>query len=354
MTEPLISVKDLTIRFNTDEGLVTAVENISFDIAPGEVLGLVGESGSGKSVTAKALMQLNAGNTRYDEKSSIILDTEDGKVDVLSLKKPGELRVVRGGAVSMIFQEPMASFAPAITIGDQMVEQLLIHTEMTKAEAKKHSVDMLARVGIPEPERRFGQYAFEFSGGMRQRAMIAMALSTRPKLLIADEPTTALDVTIQAQVIDLMKDLVEEFHMAILFITHDLGVIAQTADRVAVMYLGELVETGEVRQVIREPHHPYTQGLLNALPKLDDLEAELTPVPGDIPSPLERPSGCVFHTRCPVMYGDRCTQEIPQLLKDNKGRLVACHLVEEKGVQTKPRKAKGGTKKGGTRKGKAK
>ena len=366
MTEPLISVKDLTIRFKTDEGLVTAVENISFDIAPGEVLGLVGESGSGKSVTAKALMQLNAGNTRYDEKSRILLNTGDEKVDVLSLKRPRELRVVRGGAISMIFQEPMASFAPAITIGDQMVEQLLIHTDMTKAEAKEHSIEMLARVGIPEPTRRFGQYAFEFSGGMRQRAMIAMALSTRPKLLIADEPTTALDVTIQAQVIDLMKDLVEEFHMAILFITHDLGVIAQTADRVAVMYLGELVETGEVRHVIREPHHPYTQGLLNALPKLDDLEAALTPVPGDIPSPLERPSGCVFHTRCPVVFGDRCKQENPELLKDERGRLVACHLVEEKGVQaTKPEakasakraakpKAKSSAKKSGTRKGKAK
>ena len=360
MTAPLISVKDLTIRFTTDEGMVTAVDRVSFDIAPGEVLGLVGESGSGKSVTAKALMRLNAGNTRYDEKSRIILNTGGEEIDVLSLKKPNDLRVVRGGAISMIFQEPMASFAPAITIGDQMVEQLLIHTEMTKAEAKEHSIEMLARVGIPEPARRFGQYAFEFSGGMRQRAMIAMALSTRPKLLIADEPTTALDVTIQAQVIDLMKDLVDEFHMAILFITHDLGVIAQTADRVAVMYLGELVETGEVRHVIREPHHPYTQGLLNALPKLDNLEAALTPVPGDIPSPLERPSGCVFHTRCPVVFSDRCTQENPELLKDNKGRLVACHLVEEKGVQTEQKSMTkatvkpGAKKKSGTKKGKAK
>lgn len=333
MTAPLISVKDLTIRFRTDEGLVTAVDNVSFDIAPGEVLGLVGESGSGKSVTAKALMRLNAGNTRYDDKSSITLNLpdHDAPVDVLGLKRERDMHIVRGGAISMIFQEPMASFAPAITIGDQMVEQLLIHTSMNKREARDLSIEMLARVGIPEPARRFSQYAFEFSGGMRQRAMIAMALSTKPRLLIADEPTTALDVTIQAQVIDLMKDLVDEFHMGILFITHDLGVIAQTADRVAVMYLGKIVETGAVRQVIRDPHHPYTRGLLNALPKLEDLDAGLTPVPGDIPSPLERPSGCVFNTRCPVVVGDVCQSDNPQLLKDATGRLVACHLVQQHG-----------------------
>ena len=331
MNKPLITVDNLTIRFKTDEGLVTAVDGVSFEIMPGEVLGLVGESGSGKSVTAKSLMRLNAGNTRYGEDSRIILNLDDGPVDVLALKRDRDSRIVRGGAISMIFQEPMASFAPAITIGDQMVEQLLIHSSMTKAEAREISIEMLDRVGIPDAARRFKQYAFEFSGGMRQRAMIAMALSTKPKLLIADEPTTALDVTIQAQVIDLMKDLVGEFGMAILFITHDLGVIAQTADRVAVMYLGELVETGAVRQVIRDPHHPYTQGLINALPKLEDLDAPLTPVPGDIPSPLDRPNGCVFHTRCPAVFGDRCRHELPHLLRDETGRLVACHLVEEKG-----------------------
>ncbi|MFZ1813197.1 MAG: ABC transporter ATP-binding protein [Rhizobiaceae bacterium] len=330
MSGALISVKDLTIRFATDEGLVTAVEKVSFDIAPGEVMGLVGESGSGKSVTAKALMRLNAGNTRYGEESSIKLNLENSSVDVLSLKSDLDMRVVRGGAVSMIFQEPMASFAPAISIGNQMVEQLQIHTRLTKAEARELSIEMLARVGIPEPGRRFDQFAFEFSGGMRQRAMIAMALSTKPKLLIADEPTTALDVTIQAQVIDLMKDLVREFGMAILFITHDLGVIAQTADKVAVMYLGRIVEKGTVREVIRNPQHPYTQGLLNALPKLSDLDAPLTPVPGDIPSPLERPSGCVFHTRCPAILGDRCKQEIPGYHSPAPGRQVACHLLDEK------------------------
>ena len=330
MTSPLISVSNLTLRFRTDEGLVTAVNDVSFDIAPGEVLGLVGESGSGKSVTAKALMMLNAENSVYDDDSRITLRVDDREIDVLSVRRRSEeQKVIRGGAISMIFQEPMASFAPAITIGDQMVEQLLIHSEMSKAEAKKISIEMLDRVGIPEPAQRFGQYAFEFSGGMRQRAMIAMALSTKPKLLIADEPTTALDVTIQAQVIELMKDLVEEFHMSILFITHDLGVIAQTVDRVAVMYLGNLVETGTVRQVINSPAHPYTRGLLNSLPKLEDLEAPLTPVPGDIPSPLDRPSGCVFHTRCPEYIGDICKQQEPVYSFDSANHQVACHLASK-------------------------
>ncbi|MCB2135454.1 MAG: ABC transporter ATP-binding protein [Rhodobacteraceae bacterium] len=327
MTQPLISVKDLTIRFRTDEGLVTAVEDVSFDINPGEVMGLVGESGSGKSVTAKALMRLNAGNTHYDPKSKIMLNLPDGQVDVFSLKRDRDMRVVRGGAVSMIFQEPMASFAPAISVGEQMVEQLLIHTDLTKAGARDLSIEMLDRVGIPDAARRFDQYAFEFSGGMRQRAMIAMALSTRPRLLIADEPTTALDVTIQAQVLDLMKDLVREFGMAILFITHDLGVIAQTADKVAVMYLGRIVEKGTVRQVIRDPKHPYTQGLINALPKLEDLSAHLTPVPGDIPSPLDRPKGCVFHTRCPVAIKGTCDRDVPQFTDIPGGRTVACHVA---------------------------
>ncbi len=325
MSAPLIDVDNLTIRFRTDEGLITAVENVSFDIAPGEVLGLVGESGSGKSVTAKSLMRLNSGNAEYDDTSRITLNVPgEPSLDVLSLKRERDMKPVRGGAISMIFQEPMASFAPAITIGDQMVEQLLLHTDMNKKRAKEISIEMLDRVGIKEPAKRFDQYAFEFSGGMRQRAMIAMALSTKPKLLIADEPTTALDVTIQAQIIDLMKDLVSEFGMGILFITHDLGVIAQTADRVAVMYLGRIMETGAVRDVIRRPAHPYTQGLINALPKLDDLDAPLTPIPGDIPSPLERPSGCVFHTRNPNhVPGSRYEREVPPMTEVSPGHFAA-------------------------------
>ena len=329
MTEPLISVKDLTIQFGTDEGVITTVDGISFDIAPGEVLGLVGESGSGKSVSAKALMRLNAGNAIYGQDSSIVLNLDSGPVDVLALKKEKDMQVVRGGAISMIFQEPMASFAPAISIGDQMVEQLLIHTNMTKKEAREHSIDMLARVGISEPAKRIDQYAFEFSGGMRQRAMIAMALSTSPKLLIADEPTTALDVTIQAQVIYLMKELVDEYRMGILFITHDLGVIAQTADRVAVMYLGNVIETGSVRDVIQKPSHPYTRGLLNAIPHLEDLDRPLTPVAGDIPSPLERPSGCVFHTRCAYAIPGRCDKDVPSPNTMVPGHTSACFVAKE-------------------------
>ncbi len=327
MSRPLISVRNLTVRFKTDEGLITAVDGTSFELKEGEILGLVGESGSGKSVTAKSLMLLNASNTTYGDDGVITLRHEDRDIDVLSVSNPRDMMVIRGGAISMIFQEPMASFAPAITIGGQMVEQLLLHGSLSKREARDLSIEMLNRVGISDARQRFDQYAFELSGGMRQRAMIAMALSTRPKLLIADEPTTALDVTIQAQVIDLMKDLVAEYGMAILLITHDLGVIAQTADRVAVMYLGKIVETGSVRQIIQAPEHPYTKGLLNALPDLDDLAAELTPVAGDIPNPLERPSGCVFHTRCPQVIAGRCDADIPEITDLGAGHRVSCFAV---------------------------
>jgi peptide/nickel transport system ATP-binding protein len=327
----LLKVENLNLQFRTDEGLITAVENVSFEINEGEVLGLVGESGSGKSVTAKSLMHLNPSNSVYSPESRIKLELESGGVDVLSLKNPRELVVVRGSAISMIFQEPMASFAPAITIGAQMVEQLMIHTSMTKKESAALSVEMLERVGISDAGMRFHQYAFELSGGMRQRAMIAMALSTKPKVLIADEPTTALDVTIQAQVLDLMKDLIKEFGMAILFITHDLGVIAQVADRVAVMYLGSIVESGPVREVLNSPSHPYTKGLLNALPKLDALDEPLTPIPGDIPSPLERPPGCVFHTRCPEILADRCDSFIPQCTNVGQDHSVSCFAMDSTG-----------------------
>lgn len=320
----LLDVKNLTLKFRTDEGLITAVEDVSFSLNKGEVLGLVGESGSGKSVTAKALMHLNARNAVYGPDSRITLHTEQGEVDVLSLRTPRDLKVVRGGAISMIFQEPMASFAPAITIGKQMVEQLQLHGDMSKERAKEISVEMLDRVGISDASQRFNQYAFELSGGMRQRAMIAMALSTKPALLIADEPTTALDVTIQAQVLELMKDLVKEFHMGIIFITHDLAVIAQAADRVAVMYLGRILEKGRVEDVLRKPAHAYTRGLLNALPNLKDLDAPLTPIPGDIPSPLERPTGCVFHPRNKeLLPGSRYELEVPPLIEVRPNHFAA-------------------------------
>ncbi len=291
----LLEVKNLDVKFDTDEGRITAVENISLSLDQGKVLGIVGESGSGKSVTAKAIMQLNPGNTNYNDDAEIILDNEN----VLRFTSKDDLKKIRGGKVSMIFQEPMASFAPAIKIGAQMVEQLLIHKDINKNEAKEISINMLQRVGIADAEKRFNQYAFELSGGMRQRAMIAMALSTMPKLLLADEPTTALDVTIQAQVINLIKDIIQEYQMGVIFITHDLGVIAQIADDVAVMYLGSVVEKGPVNKILKNPKHPYTKGLLEALPDVNNLDAPLRPIPGNIPSPLDRPSACVFRTRCP-------------------------------------------------------
>ena len=290
----LLEINNLDVKFDTDEGRITAIDNVSLTLDQGKVLGIVGESGSGKSVTAKSIMQLNPGNTIYNDNAEIIIDDEN----VLKFKSKQDLKKIRGGKVSMIFQEPMASFAPAIKIGNQMVEQLMIHKTMDKKEAKNISIDMLNRVGIADAEKRFNQYAFELSGGMRQRAMIAMALSTMPKLLLADEPTTALDVTIQAQVINLMKDIIKEYNMGVIFITHDLGVIAQVADDVAVMYLGSVVERGPVNEILKNPKHPYTRGLLNALPDINNLDAPLQPIPGNIPSPLDRPSACVFRTRC--------------------------------------------------------
>ncbi len=320
----LLDIKNLSVQFDTDEGRILAVNNISLSLNAGEVLGIVGESGSGKSVTAKSIMQLNPDNTHYDETGEIIIDNEN----VLRFTSKEDLKKIRGGKVSMIFQEPMASFAPAIKIGKQMVEQLLLHKSINKEEAKSTSIDMLKRVGIADAEKRFNQYAFELSGGMRQRAMIAMALSTMPKLLLADEPTTALDVTIQAQVINLMKDIIAEYKMGVMFITHDLGVIAQTADNVAVMYLGNIVESGPVKEIIKNPKHPYTQGLIDALPDIDNLDAPLKPVPGSIPSPLERPPGCVFHTRCKIYEEGLCNNEEPQLKSFSSNHKVACLKVD--------------------------
>ena len=262
MGRPLISVRDLTIQFNTDEGTVTAVKRVSFDIAPGEVMGLVGESGSGKSVTAKALMRLNAPNSFYGPDSRIILSLDDREIDVLALKSPSDLKIIRGGAVSMVFQEPMASFAPALTIGSQMAEALMIHLKVSKHEAKNVAIDMLTRVGVSDASSRFDQYVVELSGGMRQRAMIAMALSTKPKLLIADEPTTALDVTIQAQVLELMQDLVEEFHMAILFITHDLG--------------GDRTDRGSYRRNVSRPANGNRHDPIGHTPTTPSLHAGTT------------------------------------------------------------------------------
>ena len=320
----LLEINNLNVEFDTDEGRILAVNNLSLSLKEGEILGIVGESGSGKSVTAKSIMQLNPGNTHYKDGGEIIIDDENA----LKFNSTKDLKKIRGGKVSMIFQEPMASFAPAIKIGHQMVEQLLLHKSIDKKEAKNISIDMLNRVGIADADKRFNQYAFELSGGMRQRAMIAMALSTMPKLLLADEPTTALDVTIQAQVLDLIKSIVKEYKMGVIFITHDLGVIAQTADYVAVMYLGCIVESGPVREIIKNPKHPYTIGLLEALPDVNNLDAPLKPVPGNIPSPLERPSGCVFHTRCNLYEEGKCNIELPELKNYSDDHQVACLKVD--------------------------
>lgn len=266
----LLEIRDLNIDFRTDEGLLRAVNNVSLDIRPGEVMGLVGESGSGKSVTAKSIMRLSPPNAIIQQPSQIKLHHDGQDINVLKLRGRDK-RLVRGDAVSMIFQEPMASFAPAIRISDQIIQTMQIHMGYDKETARKEGIALFERVGILEPEKRFDQYVFELSGGMRQRAMIAMALSTKPKLLIADEPTTALDVTIQAQVLDLMLELREQYGMAMLFITHDLGVISKIADNVTVMKKGQVVEAGTCDRVLFKPEHDYTKRLLDALPHLDDL-----------------------------------------------------------------------------------
>jgi len=266
----LLEINNLDVKFDTDEGRITAIDNVSLTLDQGKVLGIVGESGSGKSVTAKSIMQLNPGNTIYNDNAEIIIDDEN----VLKFTSKNDLKKIRGGKVSMIFQEPMASFAPAIKIGSQMVEQLMIHKPLDKKEAKNISIDMLNRVGIADAEKRFNQYAFELSGGMRQRAMIAMALSTMPKLLLADEPTTALDVTIQAQVINLMMDLQEEMNLTIIFIAHDLSVVKHISTDISVMYLGEVVEMGDTKTVFNKPQHDYTKTLLKSIPHPDPVGRE--------------------------------------------------------------------------------
>jgi peptide/nickel transport system ATP-binding protein len=281
MNSHLLEIRNLGIDFNTDEGLVRAVDGIDLTIRPGEVMGLVGESGSGKSITAKSIMQLLPGNAIIAPQSELRIRHDSQDIDILKLRGR-DLRKVRGGLVSMIFQEPMASFAPAIRISDQIVETMQIHLGYSRDKARHVGIELFERVGIVDPARRFDQYVFELSGGMRQRAMIAMALSTKPKLLIADEPTTALDVTIQAQVLDLMRELREEMGMAMLFITHDLGVISKIADNLTVMRQGNIVEAGNADQVLFQPQHHYTQRLLAALPNLNNLPE----APKEKPQPL--------------------------------------------------------------------
>ena len=330
--ETFLEVKNLKISFKTDEGFIEAVDGVNFSVKRGQTLGLVGESGSGKSVSTRAIMRLLAKTAIIDPNSSILFCLQNGeRVEVTQLNPKGsKMRTIRGGEVSMIFQEPMSSFSPVYTIGNQITEAILQHRAVSKQEAREIAIDMLDRVGIPNPAKRFKQYPFQLSGGMRQRAMISVALCTHPSLLIADEPTTALDVTIQAQVLELMKDLQEELGMAIIFITHNLGVIAQIADEIVVMYLGEIVERGLRRDIFHHPQHPYTINLLHAIPRIGKGGSQrLEAIEGQIPSPLERPRGCRFHTRCKRMMPGRCDVHVPAITQVSDTHTVNCFLYED-------------------------
>jgi peptide/nickel transport system ATP-binding protein len=328
----LLEVKDLRISFNTDEGIIPAVDGVDFSVKRGQTLGLVGESGSGKSVSTWAIMRLLPATAIIHQESSIQFHRRDGQiVEITRLNPKGrEIHDIRGGEVAIIFQEPMSSFSPVYTVGNQIMEAVLQHRPVNKGEAEAIAIDMLDRVGIPNPRRRLRQYPFELSGGMRQRAMIAVALSTNPSLLIADEPTTALDVTIQAQVLALMKELQDELGMAIIFITHNLGVIAQIADEIAVMYLGGIVERGPRREIFHDPKHPYTVNLLRAIPRIGKADSQrLVAIEGQIPSPLERPPGCRFHTRCTQMIPGRCNVDVPNVTQISTNHTVNCFLYED-------------------------
>jgi oligopeptide/dipeptide ABC transporter ATP-binding protein len=328
--DTILEVTDLRTHFFTDDGVLRAVDGISFAIKRGQTLALVGESGCGKSVTNYSLLRLIQSPGRIVGGKIILHSARAGDIDIAALgEKDKRLYRVRGGLVSMIFQEPMAALSPVHRVGDQIREAILLHQEVSAEEAHAVGVDMLKRVGVSAAERRFGQYPHELSGGMRQRVVIAMALVCRPELLIADEPTTALDVTIQAQILSLIKELQREIGCSVLLITHDLGVVAQMADEVAVMYLGRLVEQGPVREVLRHPIHPYTQGLLRSIPSLN-VGRRLASIPGAVPSLLAIPAGCPFHPRCPQARPGLCDGGPPPLMRTiAPARTVACVLAGE-------------------------
>ena len=319
-SEALLEVRDLKTHFRTEGGVVRAVDGVSFSIAEGETLAVVGESGSGKSVTSLSVMGLVPKPYGFNAGGQILFRGED-----LLKKSADQMRRLRGSQIGMIFQEPMTSLNPVHTVGQQISEAVLLHQRCSKAEAKRRAVDMLELVGIPEPKKRADSYPHQMSGGMRQRVMIAMALSCNPKLLIADEPTTALDVTIQAQILDLMRKLQAEMGMAILFITHDLGVVAEMADRVVVMYGGRAVEQGTVDEIFADPKMPYTAGLMNSIPRAGGRAKakRLRAIPGNVPDPLRLPPGCAFQARChharPI-----CGEAMPPLEDSGGGHLVRC------------------------------
>jgi oligopeptide/dipeptide ABC transporter ATP-binding protein len=327
MTEPLLTVENLKTYFDTDDGVVRAVDDVSLVIGRGRTLGLVGESGSGKSVTAMSVIRLVSAPGRLAGGRITLHGAGAEPPQVLTELPEREMRRVRGGRISMIFQEPMTSLNPVFTVGAQIVEAIRLHQHVGRAEARERAIQMLYKVRIPEPQRRIGDYPHQFSGGMRQRAMIAMALACSPRLLIADEPTTALDVTIQAQILDLLRALQAEVGMSILMITHDLGIVAEMADDVAVMYASKVVERAAVAELFARPLHPYTVGLFQSRPEPGKSKTEkLTTIPGMVPSPLRFPAGCKFHPRC-AFAQDICRLEEPALLEIAPGHLARCHFA---------------------------
>ena len=330
----LIDIRGLKTQFFLDEGVVKAVDGVDFTIHRNRTLCIVGESGCGKSITARSILQIVDRPGRIVEGEILFHRQTNGAAEVIDLAaldpRGRAMRDIRGKEISMIFQEPMTSLSPVHTIGFQIVEAIRLHTELSKVDAKDRAIELLRRVGIPKPAQRFDDYPFQLSGGMRQRAMIAMALSCNPSLLIADEPTTAVDVTTQAQILELMRELQEEFGMAIMLITHDLGVVAESADDVVVMYLGQVAERGSVDQVFFEPQHPYTQALLRSIPTMSRrMQGRLDSIRGMVPDPYNRPRGCPFHPRCDSKIPGLCDRVSPPLVENPNGSAVRCLLYGE-------------------------
>jgi len=334
MPDPVLRVHDLKTYFVTDRGSGTAraVDGVSFELSAGETLGIVGESGCGKTVMSLSILRLVPEPPGHILPGSFI---EFEGTNLLTLP-PRELRAVRGNRIAMVFQEPMTSLNPVLPIGAQVAEAALVHQKLSRADARRRAIDLLRLVGIPDPEARVDDYPHQLSGGMRQRVMIAMALICHPQILIADEPTTALDVTIQAQILDLLGRLRRELHMAVLLITHDLGVVAGSADRVVVMYAGQVVETAPTRALFATPRHPYTEGLLASIPRLDQPRARLRSIPGSVPPATAWPTGCRFHPRCPYAWEKCRTEEPPPLETGTPGHTARCWLVAEPARRTAP------------------
>ncbi|GAK54809.1 oligopeptide/dipeptide ABC transporter, ATPase subunit [Candidatus Vecturithrix granuli] len=318
MQRKLLEVRNLSVHFKTSEGIVQAVRDVSFDVEHGESVGIVGESGSGKSVTSLAIMQLIPNPPGSIEQGEVLFE----ETNLLTLPRK-TIRAFRGNRIAMIFQEPMVSLNPIHTAGQQIMEPLRLHKRFSKKAAAQRVLELLELVGISAPEQRIKEYPHQLSGGMRQRVMIAMALACEPKLLIADEPTTALDVTIQAQILNLIKELQAKTHAGVMMITHNLGVVAETCDRVIVMYTGHVVEKAEVKELFQQPLHPYTRGLLQSIPQIAVPKTPLTPIQGTVPNPFQMPSGCSFHPRCPEAM-EICRRETPQLVMHDNGHAVRC------------------------------